>query len=383
MVVVVLAYSTLLFLNLPQGAAQGPSQPKALLALPLLLLSETPPPAPQPNIVFVTSLTYNGILGGLTGADQMCQARATAAGLPQNTYKAWLSTSSVNAIDRLGSARGWVRVDGKPFADTKADIAAGKIFHPLRVDENGAFITDPTKLTVWTGTQLNGTVNPSGRTCDGWTTNNNAIGGDLGSSDGVTAVFTQSHWVNCSAERPLYCFGVDKNVPVTVTPVSGRIAFVTTGTWTPSAGGLAAADSLCQSEATSASLTGTFKALLPTSTGSAQSRFEPIAPGSLPWVRPDGVAIAPTAAELFTSTFLNTAINQSADGLSYSGYDGVWGGASNLSTAGTPETTCSNWTSTSGSVLVGYSGFTYVEKFYSSNPGLCSSTGNHLYCLHE
>jgi hypothetical protein len=334
-----------------------------------------------PNIAFVTSVTYDGNLGGLEGADQKCQSLATAAGLPQNTYKAWLSISSVNAIDRLGSARGWVRVDGKPIADTKADIVAWRIFHPLRVDENGMNVTDTQNLLVWTGTQSNGTVSSIGRTCDDWIRSDNAVGGDLGSCDGVASVFTQSHWGNCNITHRLYCFGVDRTAPVTVKPVSGRIGFVTKGAWTPS-GGPTAADSLCQDEANSASLNGTFKALLATSTESAQSRFEPITPASLPWIRPDGVAIAPTAAELFTSTFLNTAINQSADGLQYFGFDAVWGGASDLATAGTPETTCANWTSASGYVLMGFTGFTYQQKFFADTSGSCAMP-SHLYCLQE
>ena len=196
-------------------------------------------------------------------------------------------------------------------------------------------------------------------------------------------VFTQSNWSHCDQQHHLYCFGVDKNVPVTVTPASGRIAFVTRATWTPSGGGgLSSADALCQSEANSASLTGTFKALLATSTGSAQSRFEPIAPGSLPWVRPDGIAIAPSATELFTSTFLNTAINQYADGLSYSAFDGVWGGAWNPSTAGTEASTCSNWTSNIGSPLAGFSGFTWVGNFFGKYYGACSQSYR-LYCLQQ
>src|SRR5207248_2675590 len=40
--------------------------------------------------VFVTSVMYDGNLGGLAGADAKCQARATAASL-SGTYKAWLS----------------------------------------------------------------------------------------------------------------------------------------------------------------------------------------------------------------------------------------------------------------------------------------------------
>src|SRR5439155_17879039 len=51
------------------------------------------------NLVFVTSTTQPpGSLGGLAGADMLCNARAAAPGLP-GTYVAWLSTPSVRAID--------------------------------------------------------------------------------------------------------------------------------------------------------------------------------------------------------------------------------------------------------------------------------------------
>src|SRR5262245_55711495 len=59
------------------------------------------------NIVFVASSLTDGGIGGLAQADDICAARAEEAGLA-GTYVAYLSTTSVNAIDRLGSARGWV-----------------------------------------------------------------------------------------------------------------------------------------------------------------------------------------------------------------------------------------------------------------------------------
>jgi hypothetical protein len=55
--------------------------------------------------VFVTSTTQTGNLGGLSGADQICNDRAVAAGLTGN-YLAWLSTSSMDAIDRFSNTRG-------------------------------------------------------------------------------------------------------------------------------------------------------------------------------------------------------------------------------------------------------------------------------------
>ena len=74
---------------------------------------------PSVNIAFVTSTSVQiSTLGGHLGADALCAQRAEAGGLPSNTYVAWLSTSTVDAKTRLAGARGWVRPDGLPFADT-------------------------------------------------------------------------------------------------------------------------------------------------------------------------------------------------------------------------------------------------------------------------
>ena len=44
-----------------------------------------------------------GNLGGLDGADAHCQKLAEAAGAGDKTWRAYLSTSSVNARDRIGA----------------------------------------------------------------------------------------------------------------------------------------------------------------------------------------------------------------------------------------------------------------------------------------
>src|SRR5262245_32537060 len=67
------------------------------------------------NIVFITSgPVVPGNLGGLGGADLVCQNHAMSAHLPGH-YIAWLSTHTDDARARLtnAGARGWVRVDGK------------------------------------------------------------------------------------------------------------------------------------------------------------------------------------------------------------------------------------------------------------------------------
>src|SRR4051794_30232839 len=47
----------------------------------------------NPRTVFITSGGYSGDMGGLQGADQICQALASTARL-KGTYKAWLSDST-------------------------------------------------------------------------------------------------------------------------------------------------------------------------------------------------------------------------------------------------------------------------------------------------
>src|SRR5690349_8427688 len=68
--------------------------------------------------IFVTSLDYTGNLGGTTGADGKCAARATVANLA-GTYKAWISTTGADdAKTRLAHSTGaYVRVDGVPIAN--------------------------------------------------------------------------------------------------------------------------------------------------------------------------------------------------------------------------------------------------------------------------
>src|SRR5262249_21678466 len=131
-------------------------------------------------------------LGGLAGADGLCATRAMAASLP-GTYRAWLSTSTVNAKDRLAGARGWVRTDGLPFADTIADIVSGKILYPIRLDERGADL--PTALGqvfVATGTDPDGTLSTTQvGTCDDFTTVNGSVA--VGDAAGGTAAWTSAY----------------------------------------------------------------------------------------------------------------------------------------------------------------------------------------------
>ena len=79
---------------------------------------------------FVTSAGSGngGNLGGLEGADAICQKLATAAGAGSKTWRAYLSTTgakSVNARDRIGRGP-WQNAKGETIARTLDDLHSDK-----------------------------------------------------------------------------------------------------------------------------------------------------------------------------------------------------------------------------------------------------------------
>ncbi|HTJ44209.1 MAG TPA: InlB B-repeat-containing protein [Kofleriaceae bacterium] len=333
-----------------------------------------------PNIVFVTSTTYTGNLGGLAGADAACQARANAAGLG-GTFKAWLSQTSpqVNAISRLGAARGWARVDLAPVVDTTTDLANGRLYYPIKLDEFG---NDLGLVSVITGTTANGTLYNGDTTCSNWTSS--AAGSSAGGySTAGSSMFTIYTYPSCTGGAHLYCFQTDKSAPLPVPHPQGRLSFVSNAAWIPG-GGLASADALCQSDATAAGKSGTFLAALATSSASAASRFDL---GGAPWVRADGPALAATAASLLTGTYLDVAFDVNAAGNFSFGNYGVWNGSTSFASAGTKSTTCNDWTDgTAGANgSSGVAGDTRVAATWAGGtPGpTCNSTYLHIMCLEK
>jgi hypothetical protein len=352
-----------------------PTPSSTVTATPTETVTPTPTVTATPgtfNIAFVTSTTHNGNLGGLAGADTICQGRATAAGLP-GTYVAWLSTSTVDAVSRLAGARGFVRPDGEPFADQPSEIAANQIFNNLHLDENG---NDVGTDVVWTGTTSDGTA--SGNTCTDWgvATGN----GRSGNSEGGPAAWTDAANTNCSQPHRIYCFGSSINA-LTLGPnvQTGKIAFITNGTINPTnAPGIAGADALCTTEATSAALPGTYKALLASSTASAISRFTVAAQ----YVRPDGTLIA-TGATLAAGSELASGIWQRPNGVYLASFSDVaWTGATTPSVAGTTTSTCTDFTSSTGSGTFGRGTVADATWWKDASSSPCGQA-HHVYCLQE
>jgi hypothetical protein len=323
----------------------------------------------RPNVVFLTSTTYPGTLGGLAGADAECAAAASRGGLP-GTFVAFLSTVDVHAFDRLAGSRGWVRTDGVAVTDTIASFRAGAMFHGVDHDESGLPV--PAGAVAWTGTVTSGA---SDETCGNWTSSSGfAVHGVLGGA--VPEMFSGSftYGSTCADPKALYCFEVGHDVPVEPAAVAGaRVAFLAKSA--THGAGIAGLDSQCQSEAGMAGLTGTFLAAVATSGTTIASRF----PGGATWAKPDGTPIVSSASALFDGSAPLSFINQHADGTYAVDGSIVRTGGLPLA-AGTSNDTCNSWTSTSGATGIGGRRIAHGDTMWSYSGFTCSFAAT-TYCL--
>lgn len=333
----------------------------------------TPVPTPVFNKVFVTSTThYADTIGSAAGADAICTARAAAAGIT-GTFRAWFSDANAGAAVRLGAARGFIRVDGAPFADELSDLAGfGQIFNPLNVTENGKVATGT--VTVWTGTTRTGVRDQF--TCLDWTSRDAEARGGTGRVQGGPISWTARSASGCDAARRLFCFQVDYSAALNVTPAVGKRVFLSVGNFVPG-GGITAADQICAGEAIAAGFSGNYKALLATTTAPAVSRFT-LAPL---YVRPDGIAVG-TGIQLAAGETLPSGLWQNAFG-TYGNNNSVWTGAATPSVAGSSASTCDDWTSTASASGVGGATTLADATWWAAfSNGVCSQ-GLKLYCLED
>lgn len=196
---------------------------------------------------FVTStgMGNGGNLGGLAGADAFCRQLAVAesADLGRRTWHAYLSTSTVNAIDRIGAGP-WRNAAGVLVANSAAqlhdaaNVAAGGPLDAtwaindlaIPLDETGAQV--PTGGAgggnvhdILTGTLRDGTV-AANETCLDWTSgaDDPDIDARIGHSNrtglaGQRQLWNDVHTVGCSqngnnnvtqggGRGSFYCFAV-------------------------------------------------------------------------------------------------------------------------------------------------------------------------------
>ena len=176
--------------------------------------SETVTPNWAPGAVaFVTSASGTGDLGSWPAADglagifagfRICQNLATAAHLPAPaSFVPWLSTTVVDAVDRLTTDGPFRRPDGLVVATDVAELV-GVTFtrNSLHQQENGSYLSAPLD-TVWTGTLTDGTAGAF--LCDNWTDGGAALGGSGQANVGRVAEWTDNLGLDCQSEARLYC----------------------------------------------------------------------------------------------------------------------------------------------------------------------------------
>ena len=334
---------------------------------------------PLENFVFATSKAYAGNTTPAQ-ADAACQSLANAANLP-GTYVSWLSTSTTAASARLqrpagGTARGWLRVDGKPFADSVTTLTSGQVFYPILLDETGVALTNP---IVFTGTNPDGKL-ATNYTCADWTSASAANYGLGGSAFGGSQDWTDPNAVACNLALPRYCFGVDYAQPLVPTRTLGRRAFVSAGNFDRKSG-LAGADALCASEASAAGLSGSYKAFLSTTSASASSRFDLTKPL---WVRTDGIPIAANLNDFLSTAGPHlTAISVEADGTTYRGDFSVVLGSDSPTVVGRVDSTCNNWSSDVSTSSMIYGRESRTDDWWPGNATGCDFGFIGLYCFEE
>lgn len=157
------------------------------------------------SIVFVSSEVYQGFaLDGLYGADQRCRALAAKAGLRQFlTFKAWLSTPTMPAAERMVHSRGrYVLVNGLVVAQNWDALISGTLENPIAVDEN----SQTQDWGVWTGTFATGQPALGSDFCEEWSDDSGLlIFGGTGLSAATDAAWSFFDQGPCDSELRLYC----------------------------------------------------------------------------------------------------------------------------------------------------------------------------------
>ena len=314
---------------------------------------------PPINYAFVTSTTIkpNTIGKDLLNADRLCDSLARAQGLadtPTNGvdppyFKALLSTSETSAHSRIDAAQGWIRVDGKEFANKPVDLFNEpgatnpyQMFYPLTLDEKGNSVGS---AFVATGSDGQGNYYPD-QTCVDYSTSGSGATIQLGAAFAAGDVWlSRQANLGCGADWRLYCFetGQPKTTVEPSIPDSKRITFTSAGSFTGT-DGRDVADALCTTEATNAGLSGSFKALLPLTGTTAAARFDTTGAN---WVRPDGVPIAKSTTSFMDAAWQAPLAQLATGSYALTGFVNTWVGAAKPNGAATAASTCSDW-STSG-----------------------------------
>jgi len=152
-----------------------------LFGLPLGFAMAQPPTGPMSFFVTSQGSGNGGDLGGLAGADAICQNLAESVDQGHLTWRAYLSTqgnNAVNARDRIGPGP-WFNVNGYRVAADPDSLHTlqHRVSAETALDERGRVIPGsfavPNRHDTLTGATDDGMAYPAGEdmTCNNWTSN--------------------------------------------------------------------------------------------------------------------------------------------------------------------------------------------------------------------
>jgi len=196
----------------------------------------------HPLTFFVTSVGIGngGNLGGLAGADAHCLMLATAVGVGNRTWHAYLSTQAkggqpaINARDRIGQGP-WYNARGQQIAQGQAELhgdtlelaqLGSNLFKQSALNEKGQVMNgvgdSPNTHDMLTGSQTDGRAYSDNQdhTCNNWTSNgegsaqvghSDRIGGGNASwnSAHATKGCSQAILVSTGGAGLFYCFAAN------------------------------------------------------------------------------------------------------------------------------------------------------------------------------
>ncbi len=284
------------------------------------------------NLAFVSSASTPANLGGTAPYDAHCNAAASAAGINNaagNAFIAWISDANSSALSRLGSARGLIRMDGRPVTSDlrlTMDINDQRYWNAIVYDELGG----PAAWDSFARTGMN--EDGSARDhCNNWT----------GTGTGTGGMPTSRQWmsgggIGCTQPYPVYCMMKTFSNNVSPSPQDGKVVFVSTPVLP--GGGVAAFDARCNAEKPSGS--GTFKAMITTTTTPASSVLNL----AQTYITPSRQILG-TGADLANNNRLQTGHWQLGNGSFATTPSFILTGGGLPTMVGTVSSTCNDWTS--------------------------------------
>lgn len=150
-------------------------------------------------------------LGGLAGADRLCQDLATAAGAGGRQWRAYLSTTGPNGVharDRIGTGP-WYNAKGVKVAESVADLHSdsNRLSKDHSLTEKGDVLNgrgdQPNMHDVLTGSNLDGTASTGAgdTTCANWTSSDGGGSATVGHHDRQGGGTNPTSWNSAHASK--------------------------------------------------------------------------------------------------------------------------------------------------------------------------------------